>query len=162
MTIPILVDGKKCGEVTSRREGAYTLFEARCAVLPGLHRLYAFGEEGGSVYLGVLQPEGGELRLRRRFSRAAMRAWPQSLGYAALSEKPLREGHAAAPEKSAPRDAEREEKRPREEAAQAGDGALFVTEDGARCLALPCALRRAVPGTRVREIDERRYLLFRC
>ena len=81
MTVPILLNGEKCGTLEIRRDGAYTLFEARCERREELVRLWAFGE-GGRGYLGVLQPEGEGLSLRRRLSRAAMRAFPQRIEYA--------------------------------------------------------------------------------
>ena len=81
MTVPILLNGETCGTLEIRRDGAYTLFEARCERREELVRLWAFGE-GGRGYLGVLQPEGEGLSLRRRLSRAAMRAFPQRIEYA--------------------------------------------------------------------------------
>ncbi len=145
MTIPIIHGGKRIGVLETRREGAYTRFEARCAFLPGVRRLFLYGG-GGSAPLGVLQPEGGSLVLRRRLSRAATAQFPPAIEYAGFEEA------RSAAETETPKPREREE----------GGGAVrFVTEDGARFLALPCALRRAVPGTRVREIDGKRYLLFR-
>ena len=145
MQIPIIHDGRRIGVLETRREGAYTRFEARCAFLPGVRRLCVFGA-GKRAALGVMQPEGGALVLRRRFSRAGMRAFPDPPEYAGFEEK---NGAAPAPP---------EERAPRE----AADGeSLIVTEDGARYLALPCALRRAAPGARVRELGGRSYLLFR-
>ena len=132
MTVPILLNGEKCGTLEIRRDGAYTLFEARCERREELVRLWAFGEEGRG-YLGVLQPEGEGLSLRRRLSRAAMRAFPQRIEYAGGETDA---GH-------------REIKAP-------------AQERKTRYLALPCALRRAVPGTRLRTVEGRTYLLFRC
>lgn len=144
MTIPILHGEETIGTLCTRREGAYTLFEARCRPFPGLRRLHVFGEEGKNACLGVLQPEGGELRLRRKLSRAAMRAWPQKLVYASLDpaprERPVKEAEAETEE---------------------GGGSLLITEGGEEYLAIPCALRRSAPGLRVREIGGRSYLLFR-
>lgn len=149
MTIPILIDGREQGALETRREGAYTLFEARCAYLPGVRRLWVFGEEGERACLGVMQPERGELRLRRKLSRAALRGFPREIVCAGLAER----GKTAPPrERSAPPPA----------APPRGDGAFILTEKGGRYLALPCALRRVPPGARLREIGARSYLLFRC
>ena len=146
MTIPILIDGKERGALETRREGAYTLFEARCAYVSGVRRLFVFGG-GARGCLGVMQPAGGELRLRRKLSRADMRCFPEKIAYAGFAE----ERSLAAPQKAVPAARGAEE-----------DAATIVTEEGERYLALPCALRRAPPGARVREIGGRRYLLFRC
>ena len=146
MTIPILHGEETIGTLCTRREGAYTLFEARCRPLPGLRRLHVFGEEGRSACLGVLQPEGRELRLRRKLSRAAMRAWPQKLAYASLDPAP-RERSAA-------------EAKTETERTEEHGGSLLITEGGEAYLAIPCALRRAAPGLRVREIGGKSYLLF--
>ena len=147
MTIPILIDGRQQGTLETRREGAYTLFEARCAYLPGVRRLRVFGE-GGCGCLGVMQPEGGELRLRRKLSRADMRGFPEKLAYAGFAEE---QSPAPPREKAAPA------------ARAAGGGApLIVTEGGELFLALPCTMQRENPGLRLREIGGRSYLLFRC
>lgn len=140
MTIPIHHDGRSIGALETRREGAYTLFEARCAFVPGVRRLWVYGG-GERACLGVMQPAGGELRLKRKLSRADMRGFPDPIEYAGFEERA----------RGAP--APREEK---------NGAALIVTDGGERYLALPCALRRAPPGTRVREIGGRSYLLFRC
>ena len=144
MTIPILIDGKERGALETRREGAYTLFEARCAFVPGLRRLWLFGE-GGRGCLGVMQPAGGELRLKRRLSRADMRGFPTKAAYAGFAE----EKSPAPP--------------PKNTSARCGEEKPFVfTEKGLRYLALPCALRKEKAGLRLREIGGRSYLLFRC
>ena len=146
MQIPIIHDGRRIGVLETRREGAYIRFEARCAFLPGVRRLCVFGG-GKRAPLGVMQPEGGSLVLRRRFSRAAMREFPAAVEYAGFEEKTT----GPSPETT--------ERVPIEPAE--GES-FFVVEDGARCLALPCALRRVPPGARVREIGGKRYMLFRC
>lgn len=145
MQYPIIHDGRRIGVLETRREGAYTRFEARCAFFPGIRRLFLYGG-GRSAALGVMQPEGGALVLRRRFSRAAMRAFPAPAEYAAFEG----EAEAAAPPQPARTEKKTTEAEP-----------LFFTEEGVRYLALPCALRRSVPGVRVREIGEESYLLFR-
>ncbi|MBR0039809.1 MAG: hypothetical protein IJP64_00310 [Oscillospiraceae bacterium] len=137
MIIPILHDGRSIGSLETRREGAYTLFEARCAFIPGVRRLWVYGE-GGRGCLGVMQPEDGELRLRTRRSRADMRTFPREFTYAGFAE-----GRASAPPRG-------EEK------------AFIFVDRGVRYLALPCTLNKARPGLRLREIGGRRYLLFRC
>ena len=144
MTIPILIDGREQGALETRREGAYTLFEARCAFVPGVRRLWAFGE-GGRFCLGVMQPAGGELRLKRRLSRADMRGFPTKAAYAGFAEEKT---PAPSP--------------PRAPVPPGGDAPFVFTEKGIRYLALPCALERARPGLRIREIGGKRCLLFRC
>ena len=146
MQYPIIHDGRRIGVLETRREGAYTRFEARCAFLSGVRRLFLYGG-GKSASLGVMQPEGGALVLRRRFSRAAMRAFPAPIEYAGFEEKT---------QTAAPPEALCAEKK------TADAEPFYLTEEGVRYLALPCALRRAAPGARVRELDGRRWLLFRC
>ena len=171
MTIPILADGEKRGTLTVFPEGPYTVFEARCAPLGGLRRLYVFGG-GKRACLGVLAPEGGELTLRRKLSRAAMKDFPEPI-------------ESAAPEENAPDEAPREKSAPPVEKHNAAahekrmqtqeehnaaayekwterpGGSLLGTERGTTLLALPCALRRAPPGADLREIGGKRYLVFR-
>ena len=145
MQYPIIHDGRRIGVLETRREGAYTRFEARCVFLPGVRRLFLYGG-GRSAPLGIPQPEGGALVLRRRFSRAAMRAFPAPIEYAGFEEKT---------QTAAPPEALCAEKK------TADAEPFYLTEEGVRYLALPCALRRSVPGVRVREIGEESYLLFR-
>ena len=145
MQYSIIHDGRRIGVLETRREGAYTRFEARCAFLPGIRRLFLCGG-GRSAALGVMQPEGGALVLRRRFSRAAMRAFPAPVEFAAFEGKT----EAAPPPESARAEKKTTDAEP-----------LYLTEEGVRYLALPCALRQSVPGARVREIGEESYLLFR-
>ena len=148
MTIPILIDGKEKGTLETRREGAYTLFEARCSFVGGVRRLWVFGEEGKRACLGVMQPVCGELRLRRKLSHAAMRDFPTEIRYAGFAEE-----KAPAPPP---------ESRACSTSSRGGETPFVFTEHGLRYLALPCALRRMPPGARVREIGGKSYLLFRC
>ena len=147
MIIPIICGGKRIGTLETRREGPYTRFDARCAFVPGIRRLCVFGG-GRSSVLGVMQPEGGALVLRRALSRDALRSFPGTIEYAAFEKER--------------RPASLPEKKDRIEEKEATGEGMILSEDGVRYLALPCALRRAVPGTRVREIGGRRWLLFRC
>lgn len=65
---PLLTEGRPAGELITEREGLYTWFSARCP-LPGegLWCAWAVGDRG-ELRLGVLEPEGGEGAIRRRFS----------------------------------------------------------------------------------------------
>ena len=150
MTVPILLDGKECGTLELRRDGAFTLFEARCGRQAELTRLWVFGG-GRRGYLGVLQPEGDGLALRRRLSRAAMRSFPDKIEYA-----------GDAPDAARP---VRKEPAPEREAGGwilRPDGSLWRAEGAGGLLALPCALRREARGVRVAMINGKTYLLFRC
>ncbi len=150
MTVPILLDGKECGTLELRRDGPFTLFEARCEHRPELTRLWVFGG-GKRGYLGVMQPDGEGLALRRRLSRAAMRSFPEKIEYAGAAP-----GKAGADKKEpAPvRETEGWTLRP--------DGSLWRAEGEGGLLALPCALRREARGVRVLAIGGKTYLLFRC
>jgi len=61
---------KSCGELTVRREGLHTWFHARCH-LPkdGLWCVWVVGKEG-DLRLGVLEPQGSEAEIKRRFSES--------------------------------------------------------------------------------------------
>ena len=79
--LPIIIDGELCGAVEVSRRGGMTVFSARCRMLDGLLRLSVYGS-GGEGYLGVMAPVGGELRLERSLSRAAMRGFPEQADFA--------------------------------------------------------------------------------
>lgn len=65
---PLLWSGRPAGELATEKEPLYTWFTARCH-LPeeGLWCAWAVGEQG-ELRLGVLEPEGGQMSIRRRFS----------------------------------------------------------------------------------------------
>ena len=65
---PLMLNGKPAGELTAEREGLYTWFSARCPVPgEGLWCAWAVGDRG-ELRLGVLEPEGDQGFIRRRFS----------------------------------------------------------------------------------------------
>lgn len=64
---PLLLEGKPAGEFTAEREGLYTWFSAQCPLGPGLWCAWAVGDRG-ELRLGVLEPEGKQGVIRRRFS----------------------------------------------------------------------------------------------
>lgn len=64
---PLMLEGKPAGELAAEREGLYTWFSARCPLPPGLWCAWAVGDRG-ELRLGVLEPEGAQGTIRRRFS----------------------------------------------------------------------------------------------
>ena len=82
---PIIVDDKNIGTVTVSEEGLHTIFEGRCAEpeASGLFRLSVYGECEG--YLGVMMPERGYLRIRKKLSRASMKDFPKEIKYAGMA-----------------------------------------------------------------------------
>ncbi len=65
---PLLLDGGPAGELAAEQEGLYTCFSARCPLPDGLWCAWAVGDRG-ELRLGVLEPEGTQGAIRRRFSR---------------------------------------------------------------------------------------------
>lgn len=65
---PVLLGERAVGELTAEREALYTCFSVRCP-LPGegLWCAWAVGERG-ELRLGVLEPQGREGVIHRRFS----------------------------------------------------------------------------------------------
>ncbi len=144
MSRPIYLDGRVCGTLTETREGLYRVFRADCEAREGLRRLWLHGE-GRSVYLGLLAPEGGRLRLVRRFSRAA--GLPETVECARDSPAPAREG-------TPPREGLVWRRR--------ADGSLTASDGARRYLALPAARTAALRDTgRLRRIGGKDYLVFR-
>ena len=99
MKIPIYIDGKKEGELAIERQGAVTVMHAQLRDVGRVVRLYVYGEKAG--YLGVPEPEGGQLRLTRRFSPMEMARFPRQPRYAA--ERPVEEKPAPEPAQKPPR-----------------------------------------------------------
>lgn len=82
-SLPVYIDGEKCGSISKRADGLMTVLSARCSARPGrIVRLYVFGG-GKSALLGTMQPDGDCLVITRRFSRAELRKLPENIEYAA-------------------------------------------------------------------------------
>ena len=65
---PVWKDGKTVGEMTVSPEALYTVFDIFCQEREGLWCVWAVGKTG-TLRIGVPEPEGGRLHIRRRFSR---------------------------------------------------------------------------------------------
>ena len=178
-TYPIMIDETLAGKLTVDRQGARTVFDAECRMLPGLIRLsvYGGGKEG---YLGVLAPEDGKLRLRKALSRSQMRAFPEEIESAERAgieraAPPAAEAETVPePEPELEPELEPEpEAEPEEPAApelsglswySSPDGAL-VCFDGVRSLiALPLGDARipeGIPPGEQRTVEGREYLVYR-
>ena len=76
----ITIDGNSVGILTVGKEGAYTVFEARCQLLQGLTRLSVYGQ-GREGYLGLLMPGQGEMLMKKRLSPGAMREFPKKIEF---------------------------------------------------------------------------------
>ena len=134
-TYPLILDSETRGSLQVTKQGLTTEFRARCADPGRLVRLSVFGE-GKEGYLGVMEPEGGELRLCRRFSRAAMADFPETIAYA--SEAGSDRAPVPEPEKTTHRTPGRSR---RQDVLwrRVGDGSLFTVTGGKAYRAVPMA-----------------------
>ena len=166
-TYPILLSGEARGTLTVAKKGLFTEFDARFDDLGRLIRLSVYGG-GREGYLGVAEPEGGALRLRRRFSRAAMNGFPEVIEFAAEAgrkppEAPAPNEAAVTPARS-PEKATPEPEEPNTDLLwyRTGDGSLVTTWEGRQYRAIPMAawglpLERALER---RTIDGVEYAVF--
>ena len=127
---PIMIDDALAGTLEVTKKGAMTVFDARCRGTDELLRLSVYGDDGEG-YLGVMVPEGGEMRLRRSLSPLSMKGFPKEI----VAAGPAGRGNAgqqgtaeetAAPQTDGRNMTDREEKpetvppeRPREECSEA-------------------------------------------
>jgi len=81
--IPILINGAECGSLRIEKLGLYTEMSADCREINGICRIYAFGE-GKSTMIGTMK----DGRLRKRFTKLELRAFPECISYAADCEQP--------------------------------------------------------------------------
>ena len=81
MEYPVIVEGRQQGTLRVEREGLFTVFEARCAKREGLLRLSVYGG-GREGYLGIMQPRGSGLYLKKKLSRAQLQGFPANVEYA--------------------------------------------------------------------------------
>lgn len=133
-TYPLILDSETKGTLQVAKKGLVTEFRARCPDPGRLVRLSVFGE-GKEGYLGVMEPEGGELRLCRRLSRAAMAGFPEHIAYASQAGG----GHAPAPPKPETRSGRGAAREPDVLWRRVGDGSLYTVTGGRAWRAIPMA-----------------------
>ena len=81
MELPIFIDGKRTGTLSLSQQGRFWRAEAQLGDLGRVARLSVYGR-GGSVYLGIPEPDGrGAMRLSR-----TLRALPEGAEYCAERE----------------------------------------------------------------------------
>lgn len=180
MEYPLMINGVRRGAVRVTQDGLYTVFEAEAEgaeETPVRLALYGGGEEG---YLGVMQPWSGGMFLRRRMSRTERAKMPREIEYAA----------PAGEKRCAPERAEREPERSETEKSEAdevasipevesrdtanndadGEGLLWFSRPDGTLTAFDgegsiIALPTHAPGSKgravIREINGKRYMLFR-
>lgn len=90
MDYPLLLGGEKAGTLRIEQQGLYTCMEVTAEAREGLLRIWVQGG-GREAYLGVLQPEGEGLSLRRRLSRRELAAFPQVIEQASDQQLPPQE-----------------------------------------------------------------------
>ena len=188
MDYPLLLGGEKAGTLRIEQQGLYTCMEVTAEAREGLLRIWVQGG-GREAYLGVLQPEGEGLSLRRRLSRRELAAFPPVIEQASDRQLPLQEVNitqepqalalallpAPAPTPEPEPQPEPELVPPPEPEPQVAstvepstliwqerrDGSLVAKEGSHTLLALPARLRRAPQGADLRRIGGREYLVFR-
>ena len=64
----VYLDGEAAGRLFWYPDGLYRQFDAVLTAYDGLRRLIAADEAGNRLSLGIPQPEGNRMRLRRRIS----------------------------------------------------------------------------------------------
>lgn len=188
MDYPLLLGGERAGTLRIEQQGLYTCMEVRAGAREGLLRIWVQGG-GREAYLGILQPEGEGLYLRRRLSRRELADFPQVIEQASdrqlppqeevditqESQEPAQALLLPAPAPALEPDPEPEpELQPQPEPRPAStmeppaliwqerrDGSLVAKEGSHTLLALPARLRRAPQGADLRRIGGREYLVFR-
>nr|WP_325211514.1 hypothetical protein [uncultured Oscillibacter sp.] len=159
---PLLLEGRPAGELTAEREGLYTWFSARCPLPEGsLWCAWAVGDRG-ELRLGVLEPEGTQGHIRRRFSGRLT----APLGRLLRGE--VRPAGAQQPEPWEPAPApDRLFQAPWLRRRLTGmQGALLLRVGETRCLALPYDPAKPFPLTtlfcfaRIRSIGGAAYAVF--
>lgn len=183
MEYPLMINGVRRGAVRVTQEGLYTVFEAEAEgteQAPVRLALYGGGEEG---YLGVMQPWSGGMFLRRRMSRTERAKMPREIEYAAPAgeqrgaltapECPEREPERTEIEKNEEREvipAHKAERRDTASEDAEGKGLLWFSRpdgtltafDGERSIiALPTHAPGDMGRAVIREINGKRYMLFR-
>lgn len=158
---PLMLEGKPAGELTAEREGLYTWFSARCPLPDGLWCAWAVGDRG-ELRLGVLEIEGTQGSIRRRFSGRLT----APLGRLLRGE--VRPAGAREPEDWTPAPAPEQLFRAPwlRQRLRGVQGALTRRAGNTRCLALPYDPKKPFPLTtlfcfaRLRRIGESSFAVF--
>ncbi|MBQ3011383.1 MAG: hypothetical protein IJD81_09360 [Oscillospiraceae bacterium] len=149
--IPIVIDGRECGTVRFRREGAYVVCRGQADHTGEMVRLWVYGN-GTPGYLGVLIPDGQKTAsIRKKFSLAEFSRLPSPMEYCAAEES--RKAVPAAPTREADI-----------LWYAVGDGTLIRSDGKCRYMAFPAEAVRLPRGTQclLRTIEGRDYVIFPC
>lgn len=161
---PLMIEGERRGVLTERRDGLFTVLEATVYEGEGLVRLAAYGG-GQEGYLGVMQPLRGGMYLRRRMTRREREVLPEVIEYAAPAgerrAEPESLGKGEAADMCAIVDGEEQDDGDGLAWYARPDGSLTAFDGQGSIVALPADLRREAEGTVLREINGRRYMIFR-
>jgi hypothetical protein len=87
MELPIYIDGERVGVLTIERENDGILALAQLRDVGRVVRLHLYGDS--SFYLGIPEPEKGQLVLRRRIEGRAQNILPAHPAYAGEKPQPL-------------------------------------------------------------------------
>ena len=159
---PLLWQGKSAGELTVTEEGLYTCFDCGCRRPGGGSGGAGAGGAGGRLRRGVLEPDGRQGTIRRRFSHQMTAPLGKLLRgeVRPAAEKQVEEWEPFRSEKAALRT-------PWLRQALAGtDGVLTRWVDGKRWLAVPWDCTRPFPlmpiicFASLRRIRDRDYAVF--
>lgn len=159
---PIIIDGALCGFLKVEERGALTEFRAECGMLPGIVRLSVYGG-GREGYLGVLMPDSdGRLRLKKSFSRTAMRDFPRDIDHAGVAGEKWEDSPAVA--KAAPEKYDEKAKACEDELYwySSPDGALVCFDGEHSLIALPLGDERiqAEPKGALKQIEGNEYMVY--
>lgn len=149
--LPIVIDGRECGVVRFRREGAYMICRGQAAYDGDMVRLWVYGS-GEPGYLGVLIPAGkGEASVRKTFSLSDFARLPSPMEYCAPEQLAKAAASVPAGETDVIWYA-------------VGDGTLVHFDGKRRYMAFPAGEMRLPRGTRfvLRTIEGREYAIFPC
>lgn len=153
MESSVKLAGECSGRLSVRQEGLYTVIEVHTDKLDGLRRIWIHGGER-HFCLGILQPDGDGMTLRRRFTRRELAALPDRIEYASDEDG----GETKPP---AVNTAEHGEESGRLWYRSA-DGCLTSRDGDRRLIAIPSALTVIPRGADVRRIEGQQYIVFKC
>lgn len=161
-SLPVLLEGKKCGELWVEERGLYICYRAVCDLKPdiGPMRLFVVGEQG-ELRLGVIQPEDGAFVLRRQISVREAASAGRILRCELHSDVSLE------PEWERAVEPEKLFRDPALKRHLQNGTDVLIRRSSDRCfVALPFDVRRPFPMTdlfclaRIRRIRQRQYAVF--
>ena len=160
MEYPFIIDGERRGRLSVEQDGLFTVLEIWAELSGKLLRASVYGQ-GKEAYLGIMEPKGQGMYLRRRFSRREMEKLPDCIEYAGEAGLAARDTPDEKPPSISPFIHSQNTDEEDFLWYRKADGTLTAFDGESSIVAIPSRLRHVPDGAVLRIIEGQEYMLFR-